>query len=133
VRGNQVLNITTVRPASRIDLVVSGRGKLWCVHPREDFPDQPDLKFKEQKFAEHATHCITHWTEVNITSILASDFEVFSDPCYFDMWCLRPIGSRDFNATIHFGAVEEAQAAGDIIRTWAGRFCLPPVKKEKKT
>jgi hypothetical protein len=28
-------------------------------------------------------------------------FEVFEDACYYDMICVRPAGSRDFNDTVH--------------------------------
>lgn len=40
----------------------------------------------------------------------ADGFEVFSDPCYYDMWAARQIGERDFMRTAHFTTRGEAVA-----------------------
>lgn len=46
------------------------------------------------------------------------DFEVFSDPAYFDMWCLRPIGNRSFDETIHFNMRGDAVNASLVVAAW---------------
>ena len=46
------------------------------------------------------------------------DYEVFSDPSYFDMWCLRPSGSKDFNLTMHFMNEKQANHASHVAAHW---------------
>lgn len=40
-------------------------------------------------------------------------YEVFLDPAYYDMWCVRPVGSRDFNDTVHVVHREQADLTID--------------------
>ena len=46
------------------------------------------------------------------------DFEVFVDPTYFDMWCLKPKKSKSFNDTLHFIREQEARHALQTILRW---------------
>ena len=46
------------------------------------------------------------------------DFEIFSDPSYFDMWALRPTGVKDFNLTLHFSTRSEAIVTSHVIAEW---------------
>lgn len=46
------------------------------------------------------------------------DFEIFTDPCYFDMWCLKLKSSKDFNNTLHFTKENEARHALQTILNW---------------
>ncbi len=52
----------------------------------------------------------------------AEGFEVFSDPTYWDMWCLRPVGATDFNDTIHFADRQSAVHASHVIVRWFNRI-----------
>ena len=45
-------------------------------------------------------------------------FETFNDPCYFDMWCVRSTGDKDFNMTIHLTKREDAEHAKCVIEEW---------------
>ena len=42
-------------------------------------------------------------------------YEIFSDPAYFDMVCIRKTGSKNFNETIHVDSVQ-GEAAGSMGR-----------------
>ena len=42
-------------------------------------------------------------------------YEIFSDPAYFDMVCIRKNGSKNFNETIHVNSVQEAKETIDEI------------------
>ena len=44
--------------------------------------------------------------------------EVFEDRMYFDMFCVRPEGSSDFNDTIHFVRKADALVAMKTIERW---------------
>jgi hypothetical protein len=44
-------------------------------------------------------------------------YELFNDAAYFDMICIRKIGSKNFNETIHVSTVEEAKKAIDEMTT----------------
>lgn len=46
------------------------------------------------------------------------DFEVFSDASYYDMWCLRPIGNKSFNETLHFALKKDAVFASHVVASW---------------
>lgn len=46
------------------------------------------------------------------------DFEIFLDPSYYDMWCLKPKTCRDFNLTLHFNTREQAVHALQVILEW---------------
>lgn len=46
------------------------------------------------------------------------NFEVFVDISYYDMWCVRPKGSKDFNSTIHFISKQQAVHATHTIAEW---------------
>ena len=45
-------------------------------------------------------------------------FETFNDPSYFDMWCVRSTGDKDFNMTIHLTKREDAEHAKCVIEEW---------------
>ncbi len=51
-----------------------------------------------------------------MTSETINGCEVFSDPCFYDMWVVRPVGCKSFNETLHFPdratAKHAAQAMG---------------------
>lgn len=49
------------------------------------------------------------------------DFEVFEDAAYFDMFCVRPKGSKDFNATLHFADWKTAVHASHTVAHWMGK------------
>lgn len=49
---------------------------------------------------------------------MSIEFEIFSDPSYYDMWALRPVGVRDFNNTLHFNTMKDAQFAAQVIGNW---------------
>jgi hypothetical protein len=44
--------------------------------------------------------------------------EMFIDHAYYDMWCVKPVGMRDFNATLHFNSEKEAGYAMQTIEKW---------------
>ena len=44
--------------------------------------------------------------------------EIFYDPCYFDMWCVRDSATKDFNMTLHFSSTEHAEHAKAVIEEW---------------
>lgn len=44
--------------------------------------------------------------------------EVFEDASYFDMFCVRPVCSKDSNKTIHFVKKEDALVAKAVIESW---------------
>jgi hypothetical protein len=44
--------------------------------------------------------------------------EVFEDRMYFDQWCVRPEGSKEFGDTIHFVRQEDALVARRVIESW---------------
>lgn len=43
--------------------------------------------------------------------ITKNKFEIFLDASYYDMWCLRKIGCKDLDCTLHFYTQEDAQDA----------------------
>lgn len=45
-------------------------------------------------------------------------FEIFNDPAYYDMWCLRKADNKSFNHTLHFNKKEEAEHAQAVIERW---------------
>lgn len=42
-------------------------------------------------------------------------YELFSDAAYYDMICIRKVGNRDFNDTIHVSKMQEAKETVDEI------------------
>jgi len=44
--------------------------------------------------------------------------EMFLDPSYYDMWCVRPVEMRDFNQSLHFATEKEAGYAMQTIEKW---------------
>jgi hypothetical protein len=46
------------------------------------------------------------------------NLEYFSDPGYYDLWCVKPVGLKDFNSTLHFNTEKEAQYAVQTIERW---------------
>lgn len=47
---------------------------------------------------------------------ILDDYEMFIDPCYYDMWAVRPIGNRNFNDAIHVVNEKEALRLIEFIR-----------------
>jgi len=37
-------------------------------------------------------------------------WEIWRDRCYYEMWAVRPVGSRNFYETAHFSHREDAEA-----------------------
>ncbi len=54
------------------------------------------------------------------------NFEVFCDGSYYDMWCVRPKGSKDFNSTLHFTKERDAIHASHTIAGWMKPPQSPP-------
>ena len=52
------------------------------------------------------------------SQLTAEDFEIFIDPSYYDMWCLKPKKSRNFDLTLHFSNEREANHALYTILEW---------------
>ncbi|MEP3669329.1 MAG: hypothetical protein ABJN42_21635 [Roseibium sp.] len=100
------------------DFTVTEDCKIWSVRPRALGETCDAINFKDRRFADHATQVIAHWMARHPEALLEGDFEIFCDPSYYDMWCLRPKGSRDFNATVHFGTEVEAKRASEALVTW---------------
>lgn len=46
-----------------------------------------------------------------------SEYQTFSDPAYFDMWCVREVGCRDFNKGWHLVNGDEAAALVSQLNT----------------
>lgn len=44
--------------------------------------------------------------------------EMFIDPAYYDMWCVKPVDMKDFGATLHFNTEKEAGYAKQSIEKW---------------
>ena len=42
-------------------------------------------------------------------------WECFADPSYFDMWCVREIGERQFGKSFHLVNGDEAQGLCDLL------------------
>ena len=59
-------------------------------------------------------------------------FEVFLDACYYDLWCVRPVGDTDFNSTrsVHFPTEQEARTFHQLAEK--GIWAVSPEKKEKR-
>lgn len=58
-------------------------------------------------------------------------FEHFQDLCYFDMWAVRPVGSKDFNdpQLVHFPTEELALKFKEIAQQ--GTWAVEPKKEVK--
>lgn len=50
------------------------------------------------------------------------ELETFIDPCYYDMWCVKPKGMKEFNKALHFATEEEALYAKQCIEEWIERL-----------
>lgn len=46
------------------------------------------------------------------------EFEIFYDPCYFDMFAVRPKETKNFNSTLHFSSEKQAKHAVQTINEW---------------
>ena len=46
------------------------------------------------------------------------DFEIFIDPSYYDMWCLKPKASKDFRYTIHLMSKAHAEHTLAVMLHW---------------
>lgn len=44
-------------------------------------------------------------------------WEIFCDTSYYDLWCMRPVGDKDFNSPLsfHFAKKEDAEALLEIV------------------
>jgi hypothetical protein len=51
------------------------------------------------------------------------EWECFSDPSYFDMWCVRPVGSRDFGEAVHVVTEQSARNLIDLLARLSTRSC----------
>ena len=47
------------------------------------------------------------------------EWECFSDPSHYDMWCVRPVGERTFGAGYHLMRQEEAEHLRDRLTGYA--------------
>ena len=56
--------------------------------------------------------------------------EVFCDPSYFDMWCVRDVHDKDFNHTIHVNSKETANHAKLLIENWVKKYAAPVRTKD---
>ena len=45
-------------------------------------------------------------------------FEIYSDPCYFDMWCVRSAEDKRFVMSIHLTKRSDAEHAKCVIEEW---------------
>ena len=45
-------------------------------------------------------------------------FEIFNDPNHFDMWCVRKLGDKDFNMTVHVMSDSQAEHNKLVIEEW---------------
>lgn len=45
-------------------------------------------------------------------------FEVFGDSSYYDLWCLRRLGARSFEDTLHFNNRDLAVHASYVVARW---------------
>lgn len=48
--------------------------------------------------------------KLNKTETPAAGYEVFCDPCYYDLWAARPVGERSFYDAAHFETRADAVA-----------------------
>lgn len=48
---------------------------------------------------------------------IANAWECFADRSYFDMWCVRQVGERDFRRSFHLVNADEAQGLCDLLNT----------------
>jgi hypothetical protein len=53
-----------------------------------------------------------------------TELEIFLDSAYYDMYCLRWIGDKQFESTIHFKTKEEAEHARFLILEWYNQWNL---------
>ena len=72
------------------------------------------------------------YTGVEPSKLVESDhvsmqeqFEIFEDTSYYEMWCLRVNGDKNFANTLHFSTRAEA--------TYAKQFISNLIKKERET
>lgn len=59
-------------------------------------------------------------TDTKIGNETQDDWECFRDHSYFDMWCVRPKGIRDFGQGFHLMNGEEAKALCDALNASQG-------------
>ena len=58
-----------------------------------------------------------------------SEWECFSDPSYYDMWCVRQKGERRFGHGFHLVNGGEAKALCDILN----KYCIDERLIEQET
>lgn len=46
---------------------------------------------------------------------ITNAWECFADRSYFDMWCVRQVGERDFRRSFHLVNADEAQGLCDLL------------------
>lgn len=47
------------------------------------------------------------------------EWECFSDPAYFDLWCVRRVGEREFGSGFHLVNGGEATDLCDLLNSYA--------------
>jgi hypothetical protein len=45
-------------------------------------------------------------------------FEIFNNPNYFDLWCVRKAGDKDFDMTIHVATKAQAEHIKNVAESW---------------
>ena len=58
-------------------------------------------------------------------------YEIFQDPSYYDMYCVRAIDDRDFEHTLHFLKKEEALHAKEVLEIWTKSIYCEMHSREK--
>ena len=51
-------------------------------------------------------------------------YELFNDPSYYDMWCVRDKSDRDYNSRTswHFALKEDAEKLLELFKLFANNF-----------
>lgn len=52
-----------------------------------------------------------------LTTPPMSSWECFSDRSYFDMWCVREVGERDFRRSFHLFSGDEAKGLCELLNS----------------
>lgn len=80
--------------------------------------DQPMVSLSESGASDHATfHEIALWealiaaeTKLEPQTVAETiDWEIFLDPAYYDLWCVRRVGSTKFGDGFHVTSKAEAE------------------------
>ncbi len=54
-------------------------------------------------------------------------WEYYVDPCYWDMWAIKPIDCKDFNKTFHVGDMEIAKELCNYLNSMELSYAMPRV------